>query len=141
MWEEYNMQLWMLSEIKIINPADELSKFITEILLTKRNSKYIELGEQYLIEIKNISFEIHSNDIDESCKQINYINYILQKCLSGKFVRIDLHKISIDELIDLHFLSLKHDIELDIWKAEFTDNDSNMICINGYLKLTTLQIS
>jgi hypothetical protein len=42
-----------------------------------------------------------------------------------------LHSISIDEPIDLHFLSLKHSIELAIHDVTFTDNDSNMICING----------
>jgi hypothetical protein len=42
-----------------------------------------------------------------------------------------LSNISIDEPIDLHFLSLKHDIELYIYHGIFTDNDSNMICIHG----------
>jgi hypothetical protein len=44
-----------------------------------------------------------------------------------------------DEPIDLHFLSLKHDIELYICNVTFTDNDSNMICINGKVQQINIE--
>jgi hypothetical protein len=135
-------ELWMWKENASIYSADELSKFIIEILLAKRDSKHIQSIEQYLIEIKNISFEIHSNDVDESWKQINYINDILQKCPNIRKIWIlPSNKISIDEPINLNFLSLKHDIELDISNVEFTDNDSSMICINGKIQQINIEFN
>jgi hypothetical protein len=109
---------------------DELSEFIIEILLAKRDSKYIQSVEQYLRKIERILFDIYSNDIDESWQQINYINDILQKCPNIKEVRIDLHEISVNNTIELHLPNIDY-IYVLILNGLFSNNQSNIISISG----------
>jgi hypothetical protein len=122
---------------------------IKELWLTlPRNDEMND--NSYLLQ-QSIEYSSNMTNLTELDLRYNYdtsigkaywtcINRILQKCLNIRWIRIRLpYKISVDEPIDLHFLSLKHDIELYIVGGTFTDNDSNMICIHGEVEYINIE--
>jgi hypothetical protein len=99
------------------------------------NSYLLQQSIEYSSDMTNLStLSLGCNKDDASIGKAYWtcINRILQKCPNIRIIVIGSpYNISIDEPIDLHFLSLKQDIKLVITGVTFTDNDSNMIYING----------
>jgi hypothetical protein len=110
------------------------------------NSYLLQQSIEYSSNMTNLStLYLYTNKGDTSNGKTYWtcINSISQKCPNIKKIYIGSlsHAISIDEPIDLHFLSLKHHIQLYICNVEFTDNDSNMICINGTVQQINIQFN
>jgi hypothetical protein len=109
------------------------------------NSYLLQQSIEYSSDMTNLStLRLFYNDNTSNGKTYwTCINRILQKCPNIRKIYIgsSYHNISIDKPIDLHFLSLKHDIELYIWNVTFTDNDSNMICIHGKVQQINIQFN
>jgi hypothetical protein len=113
------------------NYFKEESKFFIEILLTHRKHDRLESATSCLLNATSIYFDVQSSDVDESYRQLEYINKILQKCPNIKEVKINLHSMSISKPIELFFLPTVGAIKLNIIDAQFEDNQSNMISIFG----------
>ncbi len=110
------------------------------------NPYLLQQSIQYSSDMTNLSeltLDCNKDDASNGKTYWTCINSILQKCPNIRKIQIGtyVHTISIDEPIDLHFLSLKHDIKLYINYANFTDNDSNMICINGEVKQINIRFN
>jgi hypothetical protein len=110
------------------------------------NSYLLQQSIEYSSNMNNLSTLILDYNDDNTSIGKTYwtcINIILQKCPNIRKIQIGslLHNISIDEPIDLHFLPLKHYIELYIVGVTFTDNDSNMIYVNGKVKQFHIQFN
>jgi hypothetical protein len=61
----------------------------------------------------------------------SYINRILRKCPKIKSVHIWLNCNQIIEPIELRFLPITHLVDVELHDGLFTENDENLICIEG----------
>jgi hypothetical protein len=154
----YNLQLDSTQSTECLNTYIinlsilQLFAGIKQLILTlprndemNDNSYSLQQSIEYSSNMTNLTrLRLYTNDDTTSIGKTYWtcINSILQKCPNIRMIEIGHYsKISIDEPIDLHFLSLKHDIELDISNIIFTDNDSNMICINGEVKQINIEFN
>jgi hypothetical protein len=107
------------------------------------NSYLLQQSIEYSSNMTNLStlrLGCNKGNTSISKTYLTCINSILQKCPNIRRIEIwPSDRISIDEPIDLDFLSLKHHIELYIRNIIFTDDDSNMICINGKVKKINIE--
>jgi uncharacterized membrane protein YkvA (DUF1232 family) len=101
-----------------------------------KTDEYTQEAIAYSTELTNLttlSFKVNTetNEKEEVSNRFwNYINKILQHCPVVNTVYIGLVNATIEEIIDLQFLSIKHCITVTIKEAIFNDNQLNMISIN-----------
>jgi hypothetical protein len=84
-----------------------------------------------------VTLKTETNEKEEvSNRYWNYINKILQHCPVVNEVQLWFDNATIEEPIDLQFLSIEHCITVTIMNAIFNDNQLNMVVIADAKRIT-----